>query len=79
MFNKKSFTTTKAIQNSTEVAFADVILAQRQHSKNARILVTLALEGLKLEQQKVELPILALDDIIISTDSIGLFEEIEDT
>lgn len=64
-----------------EIAFADVVAAQRQNRKSARALVAFALEGLKMEAATMatNVNMVDLDEIILSTDSIGLFEEIEDT
>ena len=64
-----------------EIAFADVVAAQRQNRKSARALVAFALEGLKMEAATMatNVNMVDFDEIILSTDSIGLFEEIEDT
>ena len=64
-----------------EIAFADVVAAQRQNRTSARALVAFALEGLKMEAATMatNVNMVDLDEIILSTDSIGLFEEIEDT
>ena len=64
-----------------EIAFADVVAAQRQNRKSARALVAFALERLKMEAATMatNVNMVDLDEIILSTDSIGLFEEIEDT
>ena len=63
-------------------SFADIAAAQKNTQLNARV-VAFALEALKLEAAtttaRTNLNLVDLDEIILSTDSIGLFEEIEDT
>ena len=63
-------------------SFADIAAAQKNTQLNARV-VAFALEALKLEaattSARTNLNLVDLDEIILSTDSIGLFEEIEDT
>ena len=63
-------------------SFADIAAAQKNTQLNARV-VAFALEALKLEAAtttaRTNLNLVDLDEIILSTDSISLFEEIEDT
>jgi hypothetical protein len=63
-------------------SFADIAAAQKNTQLNVRV-VAFALEALKLEAAtttaRTNLNLVDLDEIILSTDSIGLFEEIEDT
>jgi hypothetical protein len=62
--------------------FADLAAAQKNSQQNARV-VAFALEALKFEAARTtattNLNLVDLDEIVLSTDSIGLFEEIEDT
>lgn len=62
--------------------FADLAAAQKNSQQNARV-VAFALEALKFEAARTtattNLNLEDLDEIVLSTDSIGLFEEIEDT